>query len=324
MSDDSFIDVRIKSMTWESKNTISLVLERVDGSDLPKAEAGSHIDIRLGSRLSRSYSIVSAQGAPRVYEIAVARDANSRGASQYVHDAMRVGDLTKISTPRNLFPVDPGARVSILFAGGIGITPIWSMVRQLEALGREWHLHYSARDREHAAYLKEIERFVQGSTGGRLYTYFDEIPGGTRVNMATVIAESPADAHVYCCGPTGMLDAFEAAASSKPGSQVHLERFSAAEPPSTGGVSEFDVVLAKSGATYRIPEDRSILDVLLDHNVDVQYGCMQGTCGMCEVKVIDGTPSHADKLLSAEEKAERQCMLVCCSRSASPTLTLDL
>lgn len=322
MSDSCLIDVRVKSMTWQAQTVVSLVLETLDGCDLPGADAGAHIDVKLDGRLSRSYSIVRCDGAPRRYEIAVAKDAASRGGSRHIHETVRVGQVLQISAPRNLFPIEPDAQLSVLIAGGIGITPIWSMVRQFEALGRAWILHYAARDRRHAAYLEEIERFAASSGHGRFHTYFDNEPDSRRMDVAQVIRETPAQAHVYCCGPKSMLDAFEQAAAVLPANQVHLERFAPARPEE--GNREFTVTLARSGQSFRIPEDRSILDVLLENGVDVPFGCMQGACGMCEVRVLDGTPHHLDLLLSAEERAQRQCMLICRSRSATEVLTLDV
>lgn len=321
MSDSSWIEVRVKSMTWLAQNVVSVVLEAIDGRHLPGAEAGAHIDVRLSEKLSRSYSIVRCEGKPVRYEIAVAKDARSRGGSQHVHETLRVGDVLQIGTPRNLFPIEKAANLSVLIAGGIGITPLWSMVRQFEALGSAWVLHYAARDRHHAAYLADIERFVATSAHGRLETYFDNEAGGRRMDVAEVIRETPAGAHVYCCGPQSMLEAFEAATSGLPVENVHLERFASVQ--TTCAARELTVRLARSGHSFEIPADRSILDVLLENGVDVPFGCMQGACGMCEVGVLDGTPHHLDMLFSDEEKASKRSMLICCSRGISDVLTLD-
>ncbi|MPW22322.1 2Fe-2S iron-sulfur cluster binding domain-containing protein [Paraburkholderia sp. CNPSo 3157] len=308
-------------MTWLAQNVVSVTLEAIDGHDLPDAEAGAHVDVKLNDTLSRSYSIVRCEGKPVRYEIAVAKDAGGRGGSRHVHETLRAGDTVQISAPRNLFPIDRDAQLNVLIAGGIGITPLWSMVRQFEALGRAWVLHYAARDRHHAAYLADIESFVAASAHGRIETYFDKAPDGRRMDVTTVVREVPAGAHVYCCGPKSMLDAFEAAAAGLPAETVHLERFAPLQEACAAG--EFTVALARSGQSFRIPADRSILDVLLENGVDVPFGCMQGACGMCEVGVLDGKPLHLDMLFSDEDKATKQSMLICCSRSATNVLTLD-
>lgn len=321
MSDASLIQVRVKAVTWLAQNVVSVTLEALDGSDLPGAEAGAHIDVKLNSKLSRSYSIVRCEGSPVRYEIAVAKDAASRGGSRYVHETLRVGDVVQISAPRNLFPITEEADLSVLIAGGIGITPLWSMVRQFEALGRAWVIHYAARDRCHAAYLVDIERFAAASAHGRIETYLDGEPGGRRMDVDAVIREVPAGAHVYCCGPQSMLAAFEAATAGLSAERVHLERFASVQPECAA--REFTVALSRSGQSFEIPADRTILDVLLENGIDVPFGCMQGACGMCEVGVLDGTPQHLDTLFSEDDKASKRSMLICCSRSLTDVLTLD-
>lgn len=141
--------------------------------------------------------------------------------------------------------------------------------------------------------------------------------------MAAAVAAAPSGAHLYCCGPQPMLAAYEAATAGRPADQVHLERFAPVAPSAGDGPQAFDIVLARSGLRLTVPADRSILDVLLERGVDAQYGCMQGACGLCETAVLAGTPEHRDTLLSPEVKAANRCMLICCSRSSTPSLTLD-
>jgi tetrachlorobenzoquinone reductase len=130
------------------------------------------------------------------------------------------------------------------------------------------------------------------------------------------------DTHLYCCGPIPMLAAFEQAAASRPSEYVHVEYFSAKEPPSAGG--GFTVVLSRSGLSVVVPEGKTILDTLLDSGVDVPYSCQEGICGTCETKVIEGTPDHRDLVLSKEEQGSNNVMMICCSGSKGEKLVLDL
>lgn len=314
--------LRVRSMTRQTPQVHSVVLESLDGRPLPPVRPGAHLDLRLGAGLSRSYSIVGNAGAPARYEIAVARDPNSRGGSRYVHEVLRVGDQIDVSEPRNLFELITDAPCSVLIAGGIGITPIWAMVQALERQARPWALHYAARSRVHAAFLAEIEALARNSGCGRLATHFDDEAGGAPLDIAAAVASAPPDAHLYCCGPAPMLAAYEQAAASRPADHVHLERFAPAADMSADSQA-FELILAQSGRRLAVPKDKSILDVLLDNGIDAPYGCMQGVCGMCEVRVLDGTPDHRDQLLSEQAKASNACMLVCCSRSRTRTLTID-
>ena len=89
-------------------------------------------------------------------------------------------------------------------------------------------------------------------------------------------------------------------------------------------VDGFEVRLHRSGRTIAVPSGESILDILLDAGVNVAFSCTEGVCGTCETKVIDGIPDHRDSFLTDEEKAENSKIMICCSRSKSPVLTLDL
>lgn len=193
----------------------------------------------------------------------------------------------------------------------------------ISVVGRTpWELHFAARSRRDAAYLGRIESLAQRSCCGQLVTHFDDENQGVPPDLGAIVTAAPPGTHFYCCGPQGMLKAYEKATASVPPDLVHLERFAAEAP--TGAAATFQVQLARSGMQLTIPPDRTILDVLLEHGINAPYGCMQGSCGMCETAVIDGTPAHGDMLLSDEEKAKNDKLLICCSRSLSPVLTLDL
>jgi vanillate O-demethylase ferredoxin subunit len=315
--------VRVRSIEWLAEGVHGITLESLDGQPLPRAEPGSHVDVVLRAPLSRSYSVVGDGGLPGRYEIAVARDARSRGGSRYVHETLRAGDQLDIGAPRNLFALVEDAGHSLLVAGGIGITPIWSMVKRLEQLGRPWTLFYATRGRRHAAFLPAIEALAQETSRGRVLLHFDDEQGGAAPDLAPVLDAAADDAHLYCCGPQPMLAAFERLTAARPASQVHVERFAPAQTRADGDRA-FVLNLARSGMALDVPPDKSILDVLLENNIDAQYGCMQGACGMCEAAVLDGTPEHRDTLLSDTAKSSNRTMLICCSRSRTPTLTLDL
>ncbi len=318
--------LRVRSMTRLTPRVMGVVLESLHREPLPQPHPGDHIDLRLGAGLARSYSLVGQAGAPDRYEIAVALDANSRGGSRHVHERLRVGEDIDITGPRNLFPLQPDAPHSVLIAGGIGITPIWSMVQALERRGQSWRLYFAARSRDQAAYLDDIEALAGQSRCGSLVTHFDDEAAGQHLDIGAILATAPTGSHLYCCGPAIMLDAFERAAAHWPKAQVHLERFGGAETAAsnTEACGEFQVKLARSGQCLTVPADRSILEVLLDHGIDAPYGCMQGVCGMCAVPVLEGTPDHRDQILDEATRQAHARVIVCCSRSMTPSLSLDL
>ncbi len=206
----------------------------------------------------------------------------------------------------------------MLFAGGIGITPIWCMGQELAAQNRSWELYYSCRSRADMAFLTTLEKLG----AERVHLHFDDEAKGTFLDLAGAIAKAPANAHFYCCGPNPMLAAFEAAAASRPKPNVHVEYFTPkAEAATSGG---FWVELARSGEEYYIPEGKKILEVLYEAGVDVDYSCELGICGECVTRVISGIPEHRDSVLSEEEQAANDKVMICCCGSKSERLVLDM
>ena len=234
-----------------------------------------------------------------------------------MHDDLRVGKTLKISAPRNNFALVESAKHVVLFAGGIGITPIWCMVQRLEQLGRPWTLYYAARSRSDMAFLQSLEAMAPARF------HFDDEAAGKFLDVTSIIAETPKDTHLYCCGPTPMLKAFEAATTDWPREQIHVEYFTPKQEvdKKAGG---FVVELARSGQEFVIPEGKSILQVLLDAGVDVDYSCELGICGACEQRVISGTPEHRDAILTEEEQASNTKVMICCAGCKSDRLVLDL
>jgi Flavodoxin reductases (ferredoxin-NADPH reductases) family 1 len=318
------IAVRVRQMRYEADTILSIGFETLDGAPLPRAEAGAHVDLLLTDDLRRSYSLTEAlDGTTPACTVAVHRDPNSRGGSAHVHEVLRVGQKLKLSRPKNNFPLDEGAAQSVLIAGGIGITPMLAMIRRLTALGRPWHLHYAARKRSAAAFLAEIDACLVASGGqGRVTTHFDDEAKGALIDIPGIVAGAGAGAHFYCCGPEPMLAAYEAATKGTDRARVHAEYFSAKEEAAREG--GFEVVLARSGKTLQVEAGKTILDVLIANRVSVPFACTEGTCGTCETRVLEGRPDHRDMILTDEERARNDTMMVCCSGSKTARLVLDL
>lgn len=312
------IDVRLVQIRLEADDVASFEFRPLDAPLLPAFEAGAHIDLYLPENRVRSYSLVNDPHERHRYVIAVQREASGRGGSLWMHGTPRVGDRFTISAPMNDFPLCESAANSVFFCGGIGITPVVSMIRRLERLGAHWRLHFAARHRARAAYAEELALLPEADARVTMHLENE----GTRVDLRRIIAQSPAGTHFYCCGPRGMVDGFIEACSSLPPEQVHFERFAAASESATEG--GFEVVLKRCGRRIPVPTGKTILDVLLDEGVNVQYACSAGVCGTCRTGVVDGVPDHRDDFLTDEEKASNSAIMVCCSGSSSPTLVLDL
>ncbi|WP_232468017.1 PDR/VanB family oxidoreductase [Bordetella genomosp. 13] len=317
---NEFVKMRVGAIRRLAGTVSAIALERLSDAVLPSFAPGAHVDLRLPGGLVRSYSLYTLRDTERRYEIAVNRDGNSRGGSAYLHERLRVGDVLEVSAPRNHFPLIDGDHPTLLIAGGIGITPLYCMAQQLAARGARWHMVYAARSRAGAAFVDELQALADAA-GMPLTLHFDDEAGG-RLDIPAIVAHAPPDTHFYCCGPAPMLDAYLSACSRLPAERVHYERFGA-DIPMPGAGQGFDVELARSGRTLRVRPDQTILEVLLDAGVDVEYSCMQGVCGSCRTGVLAGEPEHLDMFLSPEEQAASDCMMICCSRARGARLVLD-
>ncbi|MDE2604637.1 MAG: oxidoreductase [Burkholderiales bacterium] len=319
---DAPLSLRVHAMTYEAEAVLGVELrpERA-GELLPGFGAGAHIDLHLPGGLRRSYSLTDEPGERRRYRIAVHRAVDSRGGSRWMHESLRPGAVLAASGPRNNFPLTESAARSVFIAGGIGITPILAMIRRLVALGRPWDLHYATRTRAHAAFVEPLHELARQG-GGRLDLRHDREPGGRPLDLAAIVRELPQDAHVYCCGPAGMLKAFELATAHLAPERVHVEHFAGKEPAAAGG--GFRVKLHRSGRTLEVAPGQTILDCLVAAGVEPMWSCREGVCGTCETRVLDGVPDHRDLVLTPDEQARNDRMMVCCSGARSATLVLDL
>jgi len=277
---------------------------------------GAHIDVHAPNGQVRQYSLCGEPRDPSRYRIAVKREPGGRGGSRSMHDEVEEGSALGILDPRNHFPLAPDADHSLFIAGGIGITPIFAMIQSLHAGGHSWELHYCARSPAHAAFHPELVALG----GGRVTPWFSEAP---LLDTAALLRDVREGAHVYCCGPTGLMTAVSNAAAHWPADRIHFEYFSApahAEAPN----GSFEVELRRSGLVLEVPPERSILQAVREHGIDVPSSCEEGVCGTCETGVLEGECDHRDFLLSEAERAANASMMICVSRARSRRIVLDL
>ncbi|MBU9225051.1 PDR/VanB family oxidoreductase [Burkholderia multivorans] len=299
---------------------IGLELTRADGRRLPAFTAGSHIDLHLGNGLVRQYSLTDSGRSSGVYRIAIHRAQDSRGGSRWLHDDLATGDVLAIGLPRNHFGLWPDARRHTFVAGGIGITPIISMIRRCEEIGADWRLLYCARGPEHAAFADELSRFADRVA----FLYEARRNLGT---LAAFLSNSRDGDHLYCCGPHGLMDAaVSRAAPGYPSHRIHLERFgpTAGTPPERSVGRAFDVTLARTGKTLRVPEHVSLLEALEAVGMALPNACRAGMCRTCETRVLRGAIDHRDYVLSDEEREKGASMMICVSRASGDRIELDL
>lgn len=308
--------VRVTAIGRETSTTKRIELRSL-GQELPAFTAGAHIDVHLPTGISRSYSLLNSQAETDRYIIGVYLEPDGRGGSRYLHERLTVGDELSISAPRNLFALNEEASRSILMGGGIGVTPLLSMAKRLDALNKSWRLHYCCRSRSLAAFEPELSEL-----GDRVNRRFDDECEGF-LDIECEMRAHP-DAHFYCCGPKPMLAAFRAAAQAVglSSAQLHLEDFQ----PITDREEQcgFTVELKRSGLTFEIAPGKTILETLHQAGVTATSSCEVGICGECQTRVLEGVPDHRDSVLSDAERASNKVMMICCSGCKSDKLVLDL
>ncbi|MEV0169549.1 PDR/VanB family oxidoreductase [Streptomyces sp. NPDC050803] len=281
---------------------------RLEGHGLPRWEPGAHLDLVLPSGLVRQYSLCGDPEDTSSYTVATRLVEDGRGGSREVHEQVREGMELEVRGPRNRFPLVQAPAYAFV-AGGIGITPVLSMLRALPE-GTDWRLLYGGRTRASMPFLEEVEKLDAGQ--GRVTVVAQDEDG--LPDLDALFADLPEDAAVYCCGPEGLMAAVEERAP-----QVHLERFT---PRATAPGGAFEVELRRSGRVLTVPADSSVLAAVRKELPDTLYSCEQGFCGTCQQRVLEGEVDHRDELLTDAERDDS--MLICVSRARSGRLVLDM
>lgn len=309
--------LQISSLHHQAEGVLSLELRTVDGSPLPQWTPGAHIEIELAEGMVRHYSLCGTPGDDDVWRIAVLREPAGRGGSKLIHETIRPGHVVAVSGPRNNFAlVDAGCYLFV--AGGIGITPILPMVREVAGHGKRWTLVYGGRTLQSMAFVDELSELP----GGELHIMPQDEYGV--LDLDHFLGSPSTDTAVYCCGPGPLIDAVQQRCANWPRDALHVERFTPSDRSSGSSDGAFEVQLVQSGKCLRVPADRTLLEVLEDAGYPIDNSCRAGICGTCELAVTDGIPEHNDDVLSDAERESNQVILPCVSRSKTAVLVVDL
>jgi ferredoxin-NADP reductase len=313
--------LRVARRHQASHDVVQLWLEPSDGAVLPRWEPGAHIDLVLSDSLVRQYSLCGDPADGAAWQVAVQLSpGGGRGGSRAVFERLHPGCEVPTRGPRNAFALRVSPRY-LFVAGGIGITPILPMIAEAERAGADWQLVYGGRTRAGMPFLERLQAF-----GNRVRVLPQDEAG--LLPLAELVAAPRPDTLVYCCGPAPLLDAIERTMAGWPAGSLVVERFApvAAGGEHAGGSGQrsFEVELAGSGRVVTVEPGISVLQALEGAGVAVLSSCREGTCGTCEVAVLAGQVEHHDRLLTPEEQAADETMMVCVSRSRGGRLVLDL
>ncbi len=192
---------------------------------------------------------------------------------------------------------------------------------QVDDKTTDWTVKVAGQERDFRAVITEQhpdERVAWTVKDGEVAVFArDE---GVRADLAREIGAHP-DAAVYACGPARMLEQVAGLVPEASG-RLHLEYFTAPVVEYAPG-GPFAVRLALTGVELTVEPDQSVLEVMRSAGVDVLSDCEEGICGSCETGVLEGEVEHRDHVLTLQEKAANDCLMVCVSRAACPVLVLQ-
>jgi len=296
-------------------------LVSMERSTLPPFQPGDHLFVRTPNGLMRQYSLCNSPSDKNRWMIAVKRDTGGRGGSISMTDELKPGDLVNVSAPRNAFPLIKAASRYLFIAGGIGITPIRSMILHLAEAGvSNYKLYYCTRSREDTAFADD---FGAPEFQGKAVLHHDGGDPDRQLDLWPVL-ENPGRTHLYCCGPGPLMRAVRDMTGHWPASSVHFEDFGSARLKPRSDDHPFTVLLARSGRRLEVPAGESLLQALHSAGIAVASSCESGTCGSCRVGLVSGEADHRDFVLSEQER--QSAIMPCVSRSLAPgsELVLDL
>lgn len=315
---DTQMPLRVAAITDVAEGIRSFELVQADGSELPPFTAGSHVKVQTPNGQLRKYSLCNDPAERHRYVIAVKRDDGGQGGSLSMHNEVQVGQTLPTSVPDNAFPLVENARSYVFIAGGIGITPVLSMIRSFGELPpAPWKLYYLTRSPETTAFLQELK----DPALKRNVVIHHDLGDPERVYDLWPVLEKPNAGHVYCCGPKGLMESVRDMSGHWSRSNIHFESFNEG-----GGVKAddqpFQVRLAKSGREFQVPVGKSILSVLREHGCNAASSCESGTCGTCRTALLEGEADHRDMVLYPEEMESQ--IMICVSRAKGERLVIDL
>ncbi|WP_175783562.1 pyridoxamine 5'-phosphate oxidase family protein [Burkholderia ambifaria] len=336
--------LRIAKIVDEARAIRSFHFEPADGGALPAHEAGQHLTLRIALPDSdapaiRSYTLSDAPGAPR-YRITVKREGR---VSAWLHDHAHAGMTLDAQMPRGRFTFDIASpRPAVLVSAGIGITPMFAMLRRAladDTPSRRVVFVHGARDTADRPFAAELTRIADADARVSLH-WFDSRPqrdGAARpgrVDVAQLKRILPFDDYdFYLCGPSAfMRDLYDGLrALNVPDERIRFEAFgpssvvrSATRAAEAPPVASVPVVFRRSARDAAwTAADGTLLEFAEGQGVAVPSECRSGSCGTCATRVLSGA---VDYVQSHDAPVEPGCALLCVAQpaeGATEPLVLD-
>jgi phthalate 4,5-dioxygenase reductase component len=310
------IPTRVAQRTQIADDIYLFELHAEGGATLPEFTPGAHIAVRVPNGQVRKYSLCNAPIESDRYVFAAKREINGRGGSISLIDQTKRGDTLAVSPPHNDFALVRSPAGYLFIAGGIGITPILSMIRYLTSTGSgRFKLYYCTRSTSATAFRDELSA---PDFRGRAVLHHDQGDPAQALDLWPLL-ERP-KGHLYCCGPRSMMQAVRDMSGHWSPSSVHFEAFTDTVKNKPDDRA-FTIRLARSGDVLPVPVGVTILEALRAHGHQVPSSCESGTCGTCRTRLLSGEADHRDLVLSEAEHSSN--IMVCVSRARSEELVVD-
>jgi ferredoxin-NADP reductase len=314
----------------ESASACSFYLKPHDGRPLPAFEPGQFLTFDLqipdqAKRIVRCYSLSDSPSGDH-YRVTIKRvpppaekpDAPSGLVSSFFHDVVAQGDILDVKAPAGQFTIDLGSsRPVVLIAGGVGLTPVYSMLKAMHAANpsREVWLFYGVTSGEDEIFKQDLEEIRASRLGDRLCVNYSaptaaDVEGVDyqhrgRISVEVLKQHLPSSNYeFYVCGPPAMMESIAQglAAWGVPEGNIHSEAFGpasvkpkpAASPASVDAGSAYAVRFARSDRSAPWNGGAgSLLDFAEQLGVAVSSGCRAGNCGTCAVALRSGQVTYS-------------------------------
>lgn len=329
---DGFTSLRVKDVVRETDDAISIVF------DVPPqlAEhfsycAGQYLALRVevgGKEYRRCYSMSSSPVKHQDLRVTVKRDRDGV-VSNWLNDHASPGDRISVAAPEGRFVRSGSGRELVAFAGGSGITPVFSLIQTelAESAGRA-RLLYANREVKSVIFREALDGLVDehGDRFGLQHHLDVEQGVVTADKIAAFIAETGTDADCYVCGPGPFMDTVEQAllAAGVPAEQVHLERFTVAPVPApTLGAPVTETVtieLDRETVTVDYRAGHTLLQMARMAGLKAPSSCETGSCGTCIAQVTEGEARLLNNDALDEDEVAEGLVVTCQAIPTSPTI----
>ena len=325
------VKARVEMIHHETADTITLTVR--PNESFRSFRAGQHAQLGVeinGARKTRTFTIASSPAEWRHKgTIQFTIKAMPQGqVTQWIHNHLKPGHVIRLQQASGEFLLPASSRHSLYIAGGSGITPVMSHLRELMESRFPYPvtLLYYAKQEEEFIFREELDAIARHFKQFRLYRICTRTANKTGDRLQGHLCDthlqravSQAPDHVYVCGPNELRDAAEALTADYFSSDTdnsapafHAESFGLVIRPAAGGSSVQPVTLAKSHKTIECAPDTPLLDAAEQNGLTPNYGCRMGICYTCKCKKTSGVVRNAvtGKLSGTDEEDIQLCVSI--------------